>query len=177
MITTGKTALFIISPENFCDEELNIPRKALTDAGVSVTIASTRRGVAIGMNGHAEQVDFTIEDITGENYDAIAIIGGVGAQIHLWEEEKLVEIVKRHHRLGRVVSSICLSGVVLAKAGILAGIKSTVYKNEVSLEKLRSYGAIYVNRSVVQEGNIITASGPSAAREFGQKLIRALNIG
>jgi len=63
--------------------------------------------------------------------------------------------------------------VILTNAGILKGKKATAHPSEA--DKLRAGGVEYTGKSVEKDGNIITASGPTAAREFGAELAKALN--
>jgi protease I len=65
----------------------------------------------------------------------------------------------------------------LAKAGVLKGKKATVWSSSLDrgpVKILKENGVIYEDKDVVQDGKIITANGPGAAEEFGQKLAEAL---
>ena len=62
--------------------------------------------------------------------------------------------------------------MILANAGILEGKKATVWYSEAG--RIEAKGAVYVNKSVVKDGNIITASGPQAAEEFGKTIAQTL---
>ena len=67
--------------------------------------------------------------------------------------------------------------MVFAKAGVLDGKKATVWSSPTfkeSVETLEANGAIYVNESVVVDGNIITANGPEAAEEYGKTILDKL---
>ncbi|HIH23221.1 TPA: hypothetical protein HA238_05830 [Candidatus Micrarchaeota archaeon] len=70
--------------------------------------------------------------------------------------------------------AICLGPTVLAKAGLLNGIKATVFRTPDSLRILRDNKAIYANDPVVVDGNIVTAEGPKSAETFGKKIIELL---
>ncbi|VAX21567.1 hypothetical protein MNBD_NITROSPINAE02-872 [hydrothermal vent metagenome] len=170
----AKNILMVIAPENFRDEELNHPREEFLAKGADITIASTQKGVAAGMLGHKENVDNTLEDVAGKTFDAVVIVGGRGSPTHLWDNALLHDIVRRHLELGKLVCSICLSGAVLAKAGILKGVDATVWKEEDSLKVFSECGAHFIDKPVVVSGNIITGRGPFAAREFGQTIISEL---
>lgn len=167
--------LMVIAPENFRDEELNHPRQEFLAKGAEITIASTKKGEAAGMLGHKENVDNTLEDVAGNTYDAIVVVGGKGSPEHLWDNTVLHDIARRHLELNKLVCSICLSGAVLAKAGLLKGVDATVWKAEDSLKAFSDGGVNFMDKPVVVSGNIITGQGPFAAREFGQTIISALN--
>jgi len=176
MPTGAKTALMVIAPEQFRDEELNHPREVLAGKGVAVTVASTKTGALKGMLGHVESVRETLDGVAAIDFDAVVVVGGAGSPAHLWDNARLREIVLRHHAMGKVVAAICLSGAALAKAGILRDVEATVFKTDESIKVFNECGAVYRNRPVVRSGNTITASGPAAAREFGREIARALGV-
>lgn len=51
---SGKSVLLIVAVENFRDEEFDLPRKILSDAGAGITIAAAERGRCTGMLGTVE---------------------------------------------------------------------------------------------------------------------------
>jgi protease I len=62
----------------------------------------------------------------------------------------------------------------LAKAGILKGKRVTVYPADFALAEIRRANATYVDEPVVVDGNLITAVGPEAAKEFGEQIVKML---
>ena len=174
MSATDKSVLMVIAPDKFRDEELNVTRDVLAKAGMEITVASTRTGGCKGMLGHVEPVTHTLEDAGAENYGALVLAGGAGAPEYLWDNARLHEIAVRHYNLGKVVAAICLSGVALARAGILKGKEATVYKSPESVKAYRDSGVIYKDQEVTLSGKIITANGPAASRRFGLAIADAL---
>lgn len=59
--------------------------------------------------------------------------------------------------------------VTLANAGILKGKRATAYPSVESY--LRWKGAMYTGKSVEIAGNIVTAKGPEAAKEFARTVV------
>lgn len=169
-----KTILMIIAPVNFRDEELNHPREVFLAAKSAVTVASTRTGTATGKLGAKENVTKTLDDVAGQTFDAVVIVGGGGSQEHLWDNKKVHEIVRRHHESGKVVAAICISGAALAKAGLLNGVEATVWKSDDTMKVYADNHVLFVEKPVVRSGNIITANGPAAARDFGGEIIKAI---
>jgi protease I len=70
----------------------------------------------------------------------------------------------------KVVAAICLSPVVLARAGILKGKDATVFPSNDAVEELKNAGVKYVDKPVVISGKIITARDPKAAEEFAKTI-------
>lgn len=171
---SSRHVLFVIAPERFRDEELLEPRGAVERGGHRVTTVSTRPGTAVGACGARETVARSVTDAARDALDLIVIVGGAGSPDHLWSHEPLLHAVRRHFLAGAPIAAICLSSVVLARAGILAGRRATVFPSPRALLELRRGGAIYVGEPVVRDGTIVTASGPEAASAFGTALVSLL---
>jgi len=166
--------LIAIAPEKFRDEELAEPIAALQKAGIGFEIASTRRGTCTGMLGARATATLSFDDIDPKFYDGLIIIGGGGAQAHLWDDEMLQPIVKFFHEKMKVIGAICLAPVILARAGILKGKKATYFESPVSFREMRAGGAVLVNQPVVTDTRIVTANGPAASKAFADAFIKML---
>lgn len=166
--------LFVIAPERFRDEELAVPRATLVAAGCATEVASTRTGEARGMLGARENVSLSLAMVDAADYDLLAIAGGAGAPAHLWDSERLLALVRAMHAAGKTVAAICLAPPVLARAGILSGVRATTFPDARALVELKRGGATYVDEPVVQAGTIVTGSGPDAAAAFGASLAKLL---
>ncbi len=170
----GKRVLAVIAPTGFRDEELEQPKQILEAEGAEVEVASTVDGTCSGMLGAKVKPDLTISKAQASEYDAVIVVGGVGSSEHLWDNTELHSILKRAAESGKVIGGICLSGAVLARAGVLDGKQATVHQTPQALEELKKAGARYVAKDVVTDGNLVTAEGPAAAKEFGRKLAERL---
>jgi protease I len=126
------------------------------------------------MLGAREAVATTVAQVRPEDCDALVIVGGAGAPLHLWEPEPLRALVRAVHAAGRPVGAICLSPPVLARAGILLGRRATCYPSAHALLELKRGGATPVKEPVVRDGTVVTASGPEAAGAFGDALAQLL---
>ena len=166
--------LIAISPEKFRDEELAEPVAALTKAGITFDIASTRRGTCTGMMGAKATATLSFEDVEPKPYDGIIIIGGNGTPTHLWHDEILWALVRHFEEKGKVVAAICLAPVVLARAGILKGKKAVHLENVTAFREMKGGGAVLVNQPVVIDTRIITANGPSASKAFAEAVVKTL---
>jgi protease I len=166
--------LIAISPEKFRDEELAEPIAALQKAGIEYEIASTRRGSCTGMLGARAIASLTFEDIDPQKYDGLVIIGGSGSPTYLWGDELLVQLARYFAESRKLVAAICLSPVVLAKAGALKGKNATYAETPASFREMKIGGAIISAKPVVVDGKIITANGPPASKEFAAALVKAL---
>ena len=164
----------IIAPKGFRDEEFREPKAVLEEKGVKVTVASTATGAAKGMFGMQVIPDTTVDKVNPAEFDAVVVVGGSGSQTYLWNNLQVHKIVQSLHQQGGLVTAICISPVVLAKAGILEGKKATVFRTATTLNELKKVGALISDAPVMVDGKIITGKGPEAAREFGQKIAESL---
>ncbi len=166
-----KKVVMIIAQNDFRDEEFLQPKKILEEAGIAVNVASRKTIEARGMLGARVKPDMTIQDIKAQDFDAIIFVGGSGASTY-WDDALAHKIAKDAHTAGKIVAAICIAPVTLAKAGLLKNKKCTVWSSEAG--KLKSAGANYTGGAVERDGNIITASGPQAAAQFGREIVKAL---
>jgi protease I len=166
--------LIVIAPEKFRDEELAEPVAALRNAGIGFDIASTRRGTCTGMLGAKATASLSLEEVDPKAYDGILIVGGGGAQTHLWDDDLLQPIVRFFAEKMKVVGAICLAPVILARAGVLKGKKATCFESPASFREMKAGGAILVAQPVVADRPVVTANGPGAAQAFAEAFVRML---
>ncbi|MFY1111628.1 MAG: DJ-1/PfpI family protein [Methanosarcinaceae archaeon] len=170
----GKKILLVIAQEQFRDEECFVPKQLFEAVGVEVTVAAEFTETAKGMLGGTIKPDIRISEASMDDYDAIVISGGPGSRTYLWDNKKLQQLVKAAYAKGKVVSAICISPVVLARAGILEGKKSTVFKSSETLHELKKHGALHEDREVIVSGKVITGRDPNSAEAFGKAVLGAL---
>ncbi len=170
----GTKILMVIAQDQFRDEELAEPRKIFLDEGAEVVVASTAAGVAKGMLGARCQPDAQVCDVNPAHYDAIVIVGGMGSPTYLWENTTVHRLLQQMDKDEKVVAGICLSGAVLAKAGVLKNKEATVWPCTESLAALAEGEARYLKKPVVFDGRTVTAVGPEAAHDFGQTIVEKL---
>ena len=169
---TGKRVLMVIAPENFRDEELLHTKDELERAGVKTTIASSKTGEAKGKLGARVNVALKLDQVKVDDYDAVVFVGGSGSAIY-FNDRRALSIASEAFKKGKKVCAICIASVILANAGVLKGKRATVWNGDY-IEKIESKGAIYTGKPVEVDGNVITANGPQAAREFGRAIARAI---
>jgi peptidyl-prolyl cis-trans isomerase A (cyclophilin A) len=171
---SGKKILFVIAPQDFRDEEYFTTKDILTKEGASVVTASLKTGELTGMLGGKAKSDLLIDTAQTKEYDAVAFIGGSGASI-LFENPKAQGLARDAASQGKIVSAICIAPAILANAGVLKDKNATSFPDVKNI--LVDKGAKFSDQPVVQDGNIITANGPDAAKAFGIALLGALEKG
>jgi protease I len=161
----------IIAPVNFRDEEFYEPKTILEKSGVRVTTASTTTGTAKGKLGAAVKPDILLKDVRVSDFDAVIFVGGSGAAVYL-DDPAAQRIAQEALKQNKILGAICVAPAILARAGVLRGRNATVFEDDA--DELKNNGALYTGAAVEKDGNIITGSGPQAAREFGFALAKAL---
>ncbi len=165
--------LFIIASKNFRDEELLEPRTILAP-GNKVDIASTIKGECSGMLGARVIATLSLKEAQARisDYAAVIFVGGSGSNV--FHNDKTAHEIARSVFLHpkQILAAICWASVTLAKAGVLAGKKMTGWVSPSGEEKkiFADAKAIYQPKEVVVDCRIVTASGPHAAHEFGEKI-------
>ncbi len=174
--TSTKKVAMIIAFEDFRDEEYFVPKEVLEKAGIEVVTVSNQSGVAKGAGGGEAPVDILVNQLKVEDYQAVVFIGGPGCLKNL-DNQPSYQIAQEAVKQDKILAAICISPVILAKAGTLEGKKATVWSSALDKNTVKAFqenGAIYQDKKVVVDGNIITANGPAAAQAFGQKIVETL---
>ncbi|MBZ9572181.1 DJ-1/PfpI family protein [Patescibacteria group bacterium] len=174
----NKKIAMIIAFRDFRDVEYLVPKEILEKAGAKITTVSTNSGTAIGADGGDVEVDLLLKELNPADFDAIVFIGGPGCLQYL-DNESSYKVAKKTVEQNKVLGSICISPLILAKAGVLSGKRATVWSSSMDrgpVRILEEGGAIYQADLVVVDGKLITGNGPVAAKEFGEKIIEALML-
>lgn len=172
----GKQIVMIVAFNGFRDEEYFIPKEVLEKAGAVVKTASNERGIAKGSGKGEAIVDLLVSEIKTTDFDAVVFVGGMGCLENI-DNEDSYKIIREAISEDRVLASICISPVILAKAGALASKTATVwtsFTDKSPAEILKKKGAKYQDEPIIVDGNIITANGPEVAEKFGEKIIAQL---
>jgi protease I len=190
----NKKIAMIIAFRDFRDAEYFVPKEILEEAGAEIKTVSNKSGTAIGADGGDVEVDILLANLNPaefddlqsksshdsiqsiSSFDAIVFIGGP-ACLEALDNEDSYKAARETVSQNKVLASICISPVILAKAGVLEGKKATVWSSPMDkspIETLEENGAIYEAKSVVVDGKIITGDGPAAAQEFGEAIVQAL---
>lgn len=173
---TNKKIAMVIAFSDFKDEEYFIPREIFEDAGINVTTVSNQTGKASGVSGAEVSIDFKISDLKIGDYDGVVFVGGSGCLKNI-DNELSYGIIRETVKQNKILAAICISPLVLARAGVLKGKKATVWSDNLDkdpIEIIEENGAIYQDKNVVTDGKIVTANGPQAAEDFADAVIEGL---
>ena len=157
----------IISADNFEDTELLVPYYRLKEAGVEVTVASLSRRAIKGKHGYEVDVDKTLDEVNPDDY-AILVLPGGAAPALVRKEPKALELARSFFARSKPVAAICHGPQILISAGLLQGRHATCYKSVT--DELKKAGALYEDREVVVDANLITSRQPADLPAFGGRL-------
>lgn len=166
-----QSSLIIIAPTGYQDKELEGTLTGLESGGFEVTIGSTEVGTCTGKFGGTTEATVALRDVIAADYDRIAFIGGPGAAA-LADNIDAHRVAREAVDMHMVLGAICIAPTILANAGVLRGKKATVWDDgqNTQIDILRKHGATYTGDAVTVDGLLITANGPEAAEEFGERV-------
>jgi len=142
----------------------------LRRAGVEVVVASLAGGTVTGSHGIRIAADTPLAALVEQDFDMIALPGGMPGAEHLKNDPRIVGFVHRLHARGRPVAAICAAPMVLAAAGVLNGRRATSYPGFLA----GAAETAVTSEAVVVDRNVITSRGPGTALDFALALVEAL---
>lgn len=163
----------IISADNFEDTELLVPYYRLKEAGVEVTVASLSRRAIKGKHGYEVDVDKTLDEVNPDDY-AILVLPGGAAPALVRKEPKALELARSFFTRSKPVAAICHGPQILITAGLLRGRRATCYKSVT--DELKKAGALYEDREVVVDANLITSRQPADLPAFMRETMKQLRL-
>jgi len=122
------------------------------------------------------ELDFN--EINVNDYDALAIPGGF-EKLGFYEDafdEKFLNLIRQFDNQGKIIASICVAALPVAKSGVLKNRNATTYDllDGLKRKQLTEFGAIIKDDKIVVDKNIITSTGPSTAIDVAFTLLEML---
>jgi len=142
----------------------------LRRAGIDVVVASLGSSPVTGAHGIRISADTPLAALAEQDFDMIALPGGMPGADHLKKDPRIAEIVRRLHDKGRPVAAICAAPMVLDAAGVLNGRRATSFPGFLKDAKT----ATVVGDAVVVDRGVITSRGPGTALDFALTLVAEL---
>ena len=161
----------ILSADNFEDTELLVPYYRLQEEGIQVDIASMKKGEIKGKHGYEVEVDKTLKEVDPNDYDILILPGGKAPEA-IRKEKDALEIAKDFFHKNKPVSAVCHGPQTLISAGLLRGRHATCYKSVA--KEMKDAGAIYEDKEVVVDGNLVTSRQPSDLPAFLRETMKLI---
>ena len=168
----GGRRVAILAEQLYEDLELWYPLLRLREAGADVfVVGSGTADEYPSKHGYPVKVDAEADTVNAAQFDAVIIPGGY-APDHMRRSPAMIRLVREANEKGKIVAAICHAGWMLASANIARGRTLTCFTS--IKDDLVNAGALYVDREVVRDGNLITSRGPSDLPAFVREIIEAL---
>jgi len=144
----------------------------LRRAEIEVVVASIEiRRMITCSRGVRLTADAMLNDVLAQDFDLIALPGGMPGAQRLAEHLPLAQRVQQQARAGRFYAAICAApALALQSYGVLKQRRMTCYPSFSD----RLSGCTFVDQPVVVDGNCITSQGPATALEFALTLVEQL---
>jgi 4-methyl-5(b-hydroxyethyl)-thiazole monophosphate biosynthesis len=154
--------------EGFEETEAITTIDILRRAGIDTVTAALKNNPVTGSHKISVLADKLLDE--NEEFNAIALPGGMPGSSNLRNDNRIIKVVKKINASGGLTAALCAAPIVLAKAGILKGKKYTCYpgfENEIT-------EGIFTNKNVVIDGAIITGKGAGHAVSFALAIVAFL---
>lgn len=162
--------LITVPSTGWDDESLNTAINELTNYDISFLIAKPEPSVDERLSGVAVlPLDDAVESLSANT--TILIIGGDTVD-SLIASASLLNATQNAHKNGAVLAAIGNGALVLAKAGVLSGVKTPSPEDARSQNLLSESGAILEKTEGVITDSIITAQSSDVAKTWMEVIIR-----
>jgi len=161
----------IISADQFEDTELLVPYYRLLEEGIETDIASIKEGSIQGKHGYTVHVNKSLKEINPSDYDILILPGGK-APARIRKEKEAIHIATYFFEKNKPVSAICHGPQTLISAGLLKGRRATCYKSVA--QEMKDSGAIYEDKEVIVDGNLVTSRQPSDLPSFLRETMKKI---
>jgi len=161
----------ILVEDSYEDLELWYPYYRLMEEGADVKLIGPEAKVYQSKHGYPAEADLSAEEAKAGDFQGIIVPGGY-APDKLRRYPKILDLVREVFEKGGIVASICHGPWVLISANIMKGKKTTAV---ISLkDDLVNAGAIYLDKEVVIDNNLITSRTPQDLPVFLPAIIKGL---
>ena len=159
--------------EGFDARELNGTLDALRGAGVAVTLVGPTSGAtpADRHGGTTVTSDMAAGAARMTDFDALVIPGGY-APDRMRLRHAMVDLARDAMQAGKPVGAICHGPQLLISADALRGRTLTCWPS-IAID-VKNAGGLYVDKPVVEDGNLITSRKSDDVPTFAEALLRAL---
>lgn len=122
--------------------------------------------------------ELPFSEINIEDFDALAIPGGAG-EAGFYEDaydERFLNLIREFNRRGKIIASICVAALPIAKSGVLNQRNATTWdlNNGVRRKQLADFCVKVQDEQLVVDNNIITSTGPATSLDVAFKLLEML---
>ncbi len=163
----------VIITDMFEDSEYLDPAKAFKKAGHELIHVGLKAGTTV--KGKKKEtpvkIDKAVREVSADEFDALFIPGGYSPD-KLRADEDAVGFVRNFAQSGKPLFAICHAPQLLITAQVLTGRKVTGWKSII--QDIKNAGAEFIDREVVEDGNLISSRSPADLPAFIQACLKKL---
>lgn len=137
--------------------------------GIEVVMAGVDGETLKGAHGISIVADCSIDSVKAADFDMIVLPGGYENTMTLANNATVQALIKEFDAGGKLVGAICAAPIALDRAGALKD-EYTCYPGVPSEIK----SSRFVEKTVVESGNVLTSRGPATAMLFGIYIVEKL---
>ncbi len=121
--------------------------------------------------------EYQLSEIDINDFDALAIPGGMSRSGFDEDayDERLLSLIRDFDSKGKIIASVCVGALPIAKSGVLNGRNGTTYhlskKRQTQMEEM---GLNVIQAPIIIDRNIITSRSPSAAMDVAFTVVEML---
>ncbi len=167
----SRKRIAVLAEDFYEDLELWYPVLRFREAGAKVTVVGAGGKEYSSKHGYPVTPDASADRVRAADFDAVIVPGGY-APDRMRRHTAMVDLVREIFLKGGVVAAICHGGWMLASADVLRGKRATCFfaiKDDVV-----NAGALYEDREVVRDGNLVTSRKPEDLPAFCRTIMEAL---
>ena len=159
--------------DDFEDSAFEVPYERIREAGHEVTVIGVEAGKEVkGKKGEASFTpEATPDTVDPDQFDALVVPGGYSPD-KLRTNEGIVKLVSSFFDGDKTVAAICHAGSLLIEADAVRGRTVTSWPSVRT--DLKNAGAEWVDREVVEDGNLITSRNPGDLDPFVDAILKRL---
>ncbi|RKH47141.1 type 1 glutamine amidotransferase domain-containing protein [Corallococcus sicarius] len=165
---------FIVA-NDFEDSEFSVPYDKVRQAGHEAVIIGVEAGKSLkGKKGTEIKTERAVKEVKAADFHALVIPGGYSPD-HLRMDIGMVGFVRDFFKADKPIASVCHGPWMLVEADIADAHTVTSFPSIKT--DLINAGARWVDREVVEDGNIITSRKPDDLEAFCAALLRQVQNG
>ena len=121
-------------------------------------------------------VDSLVNNVDVDSFDALVVPGGFKNYGYYKDAYniKFLNLIREFKNDKKIIASVCVGAIPLAKSGILNNKNATTYNQTDYRQILKNNGVIVSNKRIEIDDNLITSYGPSTAVEVAFILLERL---
>jgi len=159
--------------DGYEDSEFRVPYDRIRDAGHQVTVIGSEAGKEVAGKKGTDTFtpEVTADQVSAADFDALVIPGGYSPD-KLRTDQGVVKFVAGVFVADKPVAAICHAGSLLVEADAVRGRTVTSWPSVRT--DLINAGAEWVDREVVEDGNLITSRKPDDLDAFTAAVLARL---